>query len=1243
MAKIKITVKDAMAEIKLLTTEVNNLKTSLSGINKANADSFEKLSAGFTTLTKFVKQLGTAYNKLEATVIKSNKANKDAISSYDNLKKRLSEAKTLMNNLTTSRKQNTAAGIAAARSLKRVQAQYDAVNASVKIASKGKQKEKAVVIEVISAYERLIEKQLQAKAVIQEHIALGKTDRAELERKQKVYRELTAKINLARNATKSLKEVNLENAAATRKEANEVKRAVKEADALAKKNQHLNRSFVQLTNKQIAAKNAVRDAIAGQQKSRREIRKLEREYRKLTKQVNIATRSTTNFTSRAKKGFLGLAGGMKNLLAAFGLILGVQLIASLARNIFSLVKTFDGLFFALEKTTGGLEAAKDAEIFLLDITRSFGTELVSTTNRWIKFRAAARQSGLTLIETEDIFRSMTKAAGVLGLKTDELTGIYLALEQMLSKGKVTTEELRRQLGERLPGAMGIMAASMDVTISQLDKMLKKGEVLSAEVLPNFARAVEAAYGIETLKSVDTLIAAQNRMTTAWQNFVRVVFSDSSALKNFFNDLAGAINNIAFDFASPEGKQEILIGIETKALKERMNKLTKEELELLDRKAVLVKAKEDAIGVKVKAAWQLQVDEISKIITEGTLKRIEDNKLLASNNLMIIQKDLDAQLQQRKTLNKQLKRVQQDHADEIKDNIFGIDFFDDDNSFEKVFGDVQINNRIIKNQENFNFTLDETNVKIVELTAKTRLYRKLIEESNVEKFVKDDLTSRPIKELRKLQDQTLIIRNENLRLAVKHNQDIRDNEKSSFDERIDAIEKIADLKETILRNELKIETAILQAKLDKEIATQQKSIKNSSQSDAIKKEAQKKLDEFTIKAQEELDDKLIAMAIELQIELNAIKKSEGGDKDKVEIEINKKILDDIRDRYNLEIIELNKIVANHKEGTEARIKAEQRLKDISVLLAGEIIDANITVLESLILGEDVTEQWVKTIIQAINKLKASKKDLDPPEDGKLNWKEWADEISKILHGVADLVDAIFDNKIENINAEIEAESDKYDKLIELAGNNEEQQATLRRNKEAAIDKLEKKRLKEEQKQARVRKIAALAQIAINTALAISAATAQSFSLPPVASQVYLATQIALILATAALQAATVIAAPIPKFKKGGKITKKQIGMINDGGVREYIERQGNILSTNKKDALVNLQPHDIIYKDYDDMAKNSILMSAILNGHEVSKTDFDKLFFGISTSIKDGFKRVKINNNINIERNNDYYRNEMNRW
>src|SRR5690606_11806388 len=114
--------------------------------------------------------------------------------------------------------------------------------------------------------------------------------------------------------------------------------------------------------------------------------------------------------------------------------------------------------------------------FLAQITEDYGAAIVTTTERYTKFLAAAKQSNVSLNDTEEIFGTMTKAAGALGLKTHELEGIFLALEQMLSKGKVTTEELRRQLGERLPGAFGIMASALNVSTSELDRMLRAGEV-----------------------------------------------------------------------------------------------------------------------------------------------------------------------------------------------------------------------------------------------------------------------------------------------------------------------------------------------------------------------------------------------------------------------------------------------------------------------------------------------------------------------------------------------------------------------------------------------------------------------------------------------------------------------------------------------------------------------------------------------------------------------------------------------
>ena len=196
--------------------------------------------------------------------------------------------------------------------------------------------------------------------------------------------------------------------------------------------------------------------------------------------------------------------------------------------------------------------------FLLTLNQKFGAQISVTAERWLKFRTAARLSGLTMLETKAIFQSVTKASALLGLKTDELKGIYLALEQMLNKGKVTTEELRRQLGERLPGAVGIMAASMGVGLEELDKMMKKGEVLSAEVLPNFAKALEVAYGIDKREKIENLQTAVNKLKGAWDSLILTVVEGDGVFSKSTNAITGALTNMlnSFNFAFSNTEQTV---------------------------------------------------------------------------------------------------------------------------------------------------------------------------------------------------------------------------------------------------------------------------------------------------------------------------------------------------------------------------------------------------------------------------------------------------------------------------------------------------------------------------------------------------------------------------------------------------------------------------------------------------------------------------------------------------------------
>ena len=310
----------------------------------------------------------------------------------------------------------------------------------------------------------------------------------------------------------------------------------KSADTEAKSQSKILGAYQNLLSKRQQSKKVLQDLIVTQGKNNTATKKAQIEYNKLTAKVNLANKATSNFS---KTGLGSLARGFKNLLGAFGVAGGIYLFAQFAKSGFDLAKKLDSINFAMKTIITDTDELAQTQFFLLDITQKYGAEIVTTTERYVKFLAAAKQSNIALSDTEQIFRSVTKAAGVLGLSTEGLNGTYLALEQMLSKGKVTTEELRRQLGERLPGAFGIMADAIGVSVSELDKLLKKGAVLSANALPKFAKALEKAYGIENIENVQTLRAETSRLSNSWTNFVgNVTKSEGTVSKALMGMLKG---------------------------------------------------------------------------------------------------------------------------------------------------------------------------------------------------------------------------------------------------------------------------------------------------------------------------------------------------------------------------------------------------------------------------------------------------------------------------------------------------------------------------------------------------------------------------------------------------------------------------------------------------------------------------------------------------------------------------------
>lgn len=169
---------------------------------------------------------------------------------------------------------------------------------------------------------------------------------------------------------------------------------------------------------------------------------------------------------------------------------------------------------SLAVATGGAKQGAEAFAFVRAESERLGLALGPTAQEFAKVSAASIGTKLAGEGVRDIFSAVSEASSVLGLSTEQQSGALLALGQIMSKGTVQAEELRGQLGERIPGAFQIMARGLGVTTQELGKMLEKGEVLAEEALPAFAAEMRKTFGTDSQQRIETSAAGLARFSTA---------------------------------------------------------------------------------------------------------------------------------------------------------------------------------------------------------------------------------------------------------------------------------------------------------------------------------------------------------------------------------------------------------------------------------------------------------------------------------------------------------------------------------------------------------------------------------------------------------------------------------------------------------------------------------------------------------------------------------------------------------
>lgn len=119
-------------------------------------------------------------------------------------------------------------------------------------------------------------------------------------------------------------------------------------------------------------------------------------------------------------------------------------------NIFQTGKEFDSLQAGMRLFAKDDAGVKETMSFLRSESERLGTNFEQAAQSFTKFAIVARNK-MSKEQTRELFTGLSEYATVMQIDQYRFQRSMMAIQQMMSKGKISSEELRLQLAENLPG------------------------------------------------------------------------------------------------------------------------------------------------------------------------------------------------------------------------------------------------------------------------------------------------------------------------------------------------------------------------------------------------------------------------------------------------------------------------------------------------------------------------------------------------------------------------------------------------------------------------------------------------------------------------------------------------------------------------------------------------------------------------------------------------------------------------
>ncbi|NDC94706.1 hypothetical protein EB118_11585 [bacterium] len=914
-----------------------------------------------------------------------------------------------------------------------------------------------------------------------------------------------------------------------------------------------------------------------------------------TAQMNANLGKTQNTINSTSSAFSGLG---STLRGAFG----VAAFLSFGKAVIDSTIKMDGLKKAIEFTSGSLEGGAANLEFITMITEKFGIPLEAAAEGFKTFSAAAGRAGYTVMQQRQMFIDLSKAMSALQLDSQSAGLVLFGFGQLMSKNKVSAQELYHQIGERLPIGMEaaqIAAAKitgqLKVTSGELIKLVEDGKLLSTDFAPAFTEALGKL--AESGAYVETQGKNVNRLSNAWTNF-KATLGDSAFLGSlikvltsvlkYMNGITEASNYLVENGFFPEIDFQTFKAVQKDAIHtfdiiQLAGEKSFENLSNINKSYQESLTDETETGILKRMALEAQYNLQRKQALEDLAIKIgieEDNIARYKRNIETI-KDKDARIYNYKLL-------------KIAESAFA--------SYKKLLGTIPELKTLLPDPD-----AEKKRVKSLEDE-----YRKIIAAIEARKTAEDDRIKASTRD-GYTRDIKILQNN------VKFNKEML------------AIDESRRFKEL----ELAKNNAVKRRGENERDNQEQINIRKKALDDALKieqeyfKRTQDKLDENALKRRQ-------SKQTELQNEIEDIKKNTE-DQVKVLIEgLNKEIqVQEIKDsereaivtRYNNQITKIKQDSLNQQLHAlqmyydEQEKLDEQAAFDRNEIYIGaatrrlaadakneydrqDILDqgalADITNNRNRLLADEkrlktaygLSEQYKEREAAMI---KAKLTDLAAQEyEIQVNAeKRKQEKMLEIVQASADAMSQIFNDLgnlyISNLDREKEALSQKYDADVRLADGNKQKLAQLAQQKARAEYEIELKQFK-------ARQIMAVAEVIFKTAPEI-ARWISTGVLAPVA---------AIGLAAQAFAIGAILAQPppVPPYKDGTKGIPHPGGpaLVGEAGTEKVITKDGQVYYTPPMATLVDLPKGTQVIPNHALSRKELFMANALNQGKPISPGD-----------------------------------------